>query len=127
MPAPSAFEYAVVRLVPRVEREEFINAGVILFCDVEGFLDARVGFDEARLLALAPNVDVALVREHLMTIPVVCKGGSPAGSIGAMSTRERWHWLTAARSTVVQTSPAHAGLSPEPEATLVRLFDTLVR
>ena len=127
MPARSPFEYAVVRVVPRVEREEFVNAGVILFCHDRSLLTARIELDEARLLALAPGVDRALVRRHLAAIPRICAGGPGAGPIGQMPLRERWRWLVAQRSTILQTSPAHAGLCDAPEAWLERLLDQMVR
>jgi hypothetical protein len=121
-----AFEYAVVRVVPRVEREEFINAGVVLFCDERGFLGALVGLDEARLRALAPAADVALVRGHLEAIPCICRGGPASGPIGELPLRERWRWLVAPRSTILQTSPAHGGLAADPAEALARLFAELV-
>lgn len=127
MPTRDAFEYAVVRVVPHVEREEFINVGVIVFCYVQDFLDARIELDEDRLRALSPDVDVALVRAHLAAIPRVCKGGPEAGPIGEMSLHERWHWLVAPRSTMLQTSPAHPGLCEAPEAAMERLLDRVVR
>jgi hypothetical protein len=127
VPTPCAFDYAVVRVVPRVEREEFINAGVIVHCADHDYLDARVEIGEARLRALAPDVDVELVRRHLEAIPRVCAGGPGAGPIGQLSKKERWHWLTAPRSTILQVSPAHTGLCDAPAATLERLLDRLVR
>ena len=126
MPAPRAFEYAVVRVVPRVEREEFINAGVIVFCDAEDYLAARVELDEARLLALYPDADVALIRRHLEAIPRLCEGGPAAGPIGALPIRERWRWLTSPKSTILQTSPAHAGLTRALEEVLDRLLSEVV-
>ena len=121
-----AFEYAVVRVVPRVEREEFINAGVVLFCDEHGFLGARVCLDEARLRALAPSADAALVRDHLEAIPRICRGGPDSGPIGQLPLRERWRWLVAPRSTILQMSPAHGGLAVDPGEALARLFGELV-
>jgi hypothetical protein len=121
-----AFEYAVVRVVPRVEREEFINAGVVLFCHERDFLGARVCLDEERLLALAPSADAALVRDHLEAIPRICCGGPGSGPIGELPLRERWRWIVAPRSTMLQTSPAHGGLAADPEESLARLFDELV-
>ena len=117
------FDYAVVRVVPHVEREEFVNAGVILFCESRDFLASRVELDEARLLALAPDVDLDLVRRHLEAIPRVCEG---KGAIGRLTIRERWRWLVAPRSTIVQTSPAHGGLG-EPEEALEHLMARVVR
>lgn len=127
MPAPSSFEYAIVRVVPRVEREEFVNAGVVLYCRQQSFLGARVELDIARLRALAPDVDATLVQEHLASIPRVCAGGSDAGPIGQMSQSERFHWLVAPRSTIIQVSPVHAGLCTEPDQALERLMDRMVR
>jgi hypothetical protein len=127
VPTRDAFDYAVVRVVPRVEREEFINAGVIVYCYAQDVLVARVELDEALLRALAPGVDVEAVRGSLDAIPRVCAGGAAAGPIGALSQRERWHWLTAPRSTVLQTSPAHAGLCDDPAAAMERLFERAVR
>jgi hypothetical protein len=116
-----------VRVVPHVEREEFVNAGVVLFCDALDYLAARVDLDEARLLALAPDVDLALVRRHLEAIPRICAGGPEASPIGALPVRERWHWLVAPRSTVLQVSPPHAGLCEKPEEEIDRLMARLVR
>ncbi len=124
---PSSFDYAVVRVVPRVEREEFLNAGVILFCLSRGFLGAHVELDERRLLALAPALDLALVRSHLEAIPRICAGGPDAGPIGQLPQRERWHWLVAPRSTILQTSSVHAGLCEEPAAALEQLMQSMVR
>ncbi len=127
MPAPSSFDYAVVRVVPRVEREEFVNAGVILYCLERDFLGARVELDEARVRALFPDADLALVREHLAAIPRICAGGEGSGPIGKLSARERFHWLVAPRSTVLQVSPVHAGLCEDPERALEQLMDRMVR
>lgn len=127
MPTRDAFDYAIVRVVPRVEREEFVNAGVIVYCYAQDVLEARIELDERRLLALAPDVDLDVVRGHLEAIPRVCAGGPEAGPIGALSQRERWHWLTAPRSTILQTSAAHAGLCEAPAAALERLLDRVVR
>jgi hypothetical protein len=127
VPVPSSFDYAVVRLVPRVDREEFINAGVLLYCLSQGFLGAKVELDERRLLALAPEVDLALVRTHLEALPRICEGGPEAGPIGQLPQKERWHWLVAPRSTMLQTSPVHSGLCEDPEAALEGLMGTMVR
>jgi len=118
---PASFDYAIVRVVPRVERQEFINAGVIVFCLEKRYLDARIRLDEARLKALWPDVDVALVREHLSAIGRVCAGDESAGPIAGLSQRERFHWLVAARSTMIQTSPVHTGLCEGTEDLLDRL------
>jgi DUF3037 family protein len=127
MPAPSSFDYAVVRVVPRVEREEFVNAGVILFCLERDFLAAKVEVNAPRLTALWPETDVELVRQHLDAIPRICAGGPDAGPIGRLSRRERFHWLVAPRSTIVQVSPVHAGLCDDPERALDELFCQVVR
>lgn len=116
MPVPSSFDYAVVRVVPRVERGEFINAGVVVFCLERRFLEARVVVDEARLKALWPGIDVDLVRRHLEAIPKIAAGDASAGPIARLSQRERFHWLVSPRSTIIQVSPVHTGLcEEEPE------------
>lgn len=122
-----SYDYAIVRVVPRVEREEFINAGVVLSCPSQGFLDARIDLDEARLLALDEGVDLAAVRENLASIPLICAGGSAAGPIGRLSARERFHWLVAPRSTMIQTSAVHTGRCENPAAALAHLLETMVR
>jgi len=127
VPAHSSFDYAIVRVVPRVERGECINAGVILFCLTQRFLAAKVELDERRLLALAPDVDLELVRGHLEAIPRICAGGKAAGPIGQLPQKERWHWLVAPRSTIIQTSPVHSGLCENPAQALERLMDQMVR
>ena len=127
MPAPSSFDYAVVRVVPRVEREEFVNAGVILFCLERDFLGARVELDAARLRALDPGVDLAVVEEHLASIPRICAGEPGSGPIGALSRRERFHWLVAPRSTIIQLSSVHSGLCEDPARALERLMERMVR
>ena len=127
MPARCSYDYAVIRVVPRVEREEFVNVGVIVSCHERDFLEARIEVDEARLRALDPTVDLATVRTHLATIPVICAGGEAAGPIGKLSPRERFRWLVAPRSTVIQVSPAHTGRSEDPAAALEQLLDNMVR
>ena len=127
MPTLHAFDYAVVRVVPRVERGEFVNAGVILFSRTARFLDARIELDAARLAALAPSLDRDVVQSYLDAIPRICAGGAEAGPIGLLSQSERFHWLVAPRSTIIQTSPVHAGVHAEPAAALAHLFEKLVR
>ena len=127
MPAHSSYDYALIRVVPRVERQEFVNAGVIVWCRDHDVLEARVALDEARLSALDPGVDLDAVRRHLQSIQVVCKGGPAAGPIGAMSKRERFDWLVAPRSTMIQTSAVHSGRSADVAATLEHLLDKMVR
>jgi hypothetical protein len=125
--AHCTYDYAVIRVVPRVEREEFVNAGVIVSCPEMRFLEARIELDEARLVALDPAIDLDAVRAHLAAIPAICAGGAGAGAIGLMSQKERFRWLVAPRSTVVQTSPAHAGRCEDPGALLEHLLATMVR
>ncbi len=124
--ATSTYEYAAIRVVPRVEREEFINAGVILFCRVRRFLGARIALDRSRLVALWPGVDAAEVEEHLRQFELVCRGDPAAGELGRWPPAERFHWLVAPRSTIVQTSPVHAGRTADPPAELARLFAELI-
>jgi hypothetical protein len=126
MPARDVFEYALIRLVPRVEREEFVNVGVVLFCRARRFLDARVALDQERLAALAPELDLVAIQEQLDHIPVVCLGGTAAGPIGLLPQPERFRWLVAPRSTVVQPSPVHCGLCDDPQEVLDRLAATMV-
>jgi hypothetical protein len=123
----SSFEYAVIRVVPRVDREEFVNAGVVVFCLEHGYLQARIRFDESRLKALWPESDLETIRAHLEAIPKICGGSTDAGPIAALSLRERFHWLVSPRSTVIQVSAPHAGMCADPAETLDRLFDQLVR
>jgi hypothetical protein len=127
MPTPSSFDYAIIRVVPRVERGELVNAGVILFCLERDFLQARVEVNEARLRALWPDIDLELVRQHLEAIPKVCAGSPEAGPIARLSLRERFHWLVAPRSTMIQVSPVHAGLCDTPERALDELFGQTVQ
>jgi hypothetical protein len=127
VPAQRSFDYAVVRVVPRVEREEFLNAGVILYCAEADYLGARVELSPGRLRALAPDVDLALVASHLEAIPLIAAGEKGSGPIGALSRRERWHWLVAPRSTIIQVSPVHAGLCQDPAQALQHLLDRMVR
>lgn len=126
MPALSSFDYAVLRVVPRVEREEFINAGIVLFCREQRFLGARVYLDEVRLRALWPEADVELTHRHLGAFVKVCNGDSDAAPIALLSQSERFHWLVAPRSTIIQVSPVHSGLCEAPEQTMEHLFQQLV-
>ena len=127
MRALRTYDYGVVRVVPRVERGEFVNAGIILSCDVERILLASIELDERALLALDSRVDMDLVRSVLESIPAICAGGEAAGDLGRMSARERFHWLVAPRSTIVQTSPVHTGQCSDPGAALEHLMQTMVR
>ena len=123
----ASYDYAIIRVVPRVERAEFINAGVILACQDAAFLDARIELDEARLRALDPRVDVATVRDHLGAIARLCAGGPAAGALGHLSRRERFDWLTAPRSALIQTSAVHTGVCGDAEAVLEHLMQVMVR
>jgi len=127
VPHLHTYDYAVLRVVPRVERGEFVNAGVIVSCASTGFLKARIELDEARLRALDPDADVVTLGAALAAIPVLCEGGPAAGSLGALSVRERFHWMVAPRSTSVQTSPVHTGRCQDLEATLEQLLVRMVR
>jgi Protein of unknown function (DUF3037) len=127
MRALRTYDYAVVRVVPRVERGEFVNTGIILSCDVERILLASIELDEKALLAIDACVDLDLVRSVLESIPAICAGGEAAGDLGRMSARERFHWLVAPRSTIVQTSPVHTGQCSDPTAALEHLMRTMVR
>lgn len=124
MPATHVYDYAIIRVVPRVEREEFINAGVILFCRPARYLAAAVELDCERLRALAPDCDVEAVQEQLAIIPRMCAGEGP---IAALGQAETYHWLVAPHSTVIQCSPVHSGLTDNLPGTLERLMDTMVR
>ena len=121
---PVAFDYAVIRVVPRVEREEFLNVGVAIFCPDRESLAARFELIGSRLEAFAPSLDVDLVREHLDAFVRACAGEGP---LGELPIRERWHWLVAPRSTIIQTSAAHAGLCEMPTRTMDSLLDRYVR
>ena len=121
------YDYAVIRVVPRVERGEFVNAGVIVCCASQGFLEARIALDEARLLALDPRADIDAIRSNLATIPRICAGGTDAGPIGRLSLRERFDWLVAPRSTTIQTAPVHMGRCEGLDEALDHLLDRMVR
>ena len=121
------YDYAIVRVVPRVDRGEFVNAGIILSCDVERILQASIELDEAVLLALDPGVDLDLVRSSLAAIPAICAGGADAGALGQLSARERFHWLVSPKSTIVQTSPVHTGQCHDLGTVIDHLMDKMVR
>lgn len=126
MPAPPSFDYAAIRVVPRVEREEFLNAGMILFCPERKFLGVRTHLDAERLRALWPTIDIEEIRRHLEAFVRVAEGSPDAGPIARLSQRERFHWLVAPRSTIIQVSAVHSGICEEPLAKLEQLFETLV-
>ncbi|MGE3509749.1 MAG: DUF3037 domain-containing protein [Vicinamibacterales bacterium] len=127
MPADVIYDYAIVRVVPRVERGERINAGVILSCADSDFLDARIDLDETALLALDPEVDLEAVRAHLALIPTICRGGADAGPVGLLPARSRFRWLVSTRSSMIQPSPVHTGVTSDPSACLDHLMERLVR
>jgi hypothetical protein len=125
--ARSPYQYAIIRVVPRVERGEFVNAGIVLLCRSRAYIGAAVELREERLRAVAPDADVALIRTHLSAVERIAAGDPGAGPIAALSIAERFHWLVAPASTVIQASPVHAGLTEDPVAELERLLDAFVR
>ena len=127
MPTEVTYDYAIIRVVPRVERGEQMNVGVILSCVDAEYLESRIEVDDARLKALDPTLDLVAVRAGLALFPVVCAGGPDAGPIGELPARGRFRWLVSPRSTVIQASPVHTGRTADPPATLQRLFECLVR
>jgi Protein of unknown function (DUF3037) len=127
VPVLHTYDYAVVRVVPRVERGEFINAGIIVYCGSANLLSARIELDEQRLLALEPDVDLVAIIAALSAIPAICVGGASAGPIGLLAPRERFDWLVADRSTSIQTSPVHSGRCVDPNANMEQLLSTMVR
>lgn len=127
MPAPSSFDYAVIRVVPRVERGEFLNAGVVVHCPTCDFLAAAVWLDEAKLRAWWPEVDAPELREHLEVFPRIAAGDRGAGPIAQLPRSQRFHWLVAPRSTVLQVSSVHSGMCERPEAVVEELMRRFVR
>ncbi|MHB1132044.1 MAG: DUF3037 domain-containing protein [Chloroflexota bacterium] len=127
MPAPHSYDYAIVRVVPSVEREEFVNVGVVFYCRTRRYLRARIEVDRERLLALHPGLDLAEVERYLAAITQVCRGGADAGPLGKLKLSERFHWLVSPRSTIIQCSPVHSGLCAEPAPALARLVERMVR
>jgi hypothetical protein len=122
------FDYAIIRLVPRVEREEFFNVGVILSCPAHKFLEARIYLSEEKLEILAPGLHSPEDIKHFLdVIPKVCRGGEEAGFLGFLTQRERFYYLTAQRSTIIQSSPVHTGLTENPAGTLAHLFERNVK
>ncbi len=120
------FEYAVIRIVPRVEREEFLNVGVILYCPKQKFLKAKFHLNEKRITHFCDQLDMNEIEEHLKTFQFISAGKKDAGPIAQLPTAERFRWLTATRSTIIQTSKVHPGFCDDPEKTLNKLFDKLV-
>ena len=126
MQEPHLFEYAVLRVVPHVEREEFLNVGVILYCSSEKFLNCLTHIDEDRLKTLCDKIDFEDLKEHVRSFERLCAGGKDAGPIGKLSMPERFRWLTAVRSTIIQTSNVHPGLCTDAAQMLRKLFNQLV-
>lgn len=126
MHAPNSYDYALIQLVPSVERGECLNVGVILFCRTLGFLGARVHLNTARALALFHDLDLAVIQQQLDDMVLISQGGPEAGPLGKMSQSERFHWLVSPRSTIIQTSPVHEGVCDDPEAALEHLLKTMV-
>ena len=122
-----AYDYALIRVVPRVERGEFVNVGVVLSCNGGRFLEARIELDEARLRSLDAGVDIDAVRGHLAAFAAICAGGDDSGPIGKLPARERFHWLVAPRSTIIQTSAVHTGRCDDLPGALDRLIERMVR
>ena len=127
MSAEHTYDYAIIRVVPRVERGEMINVGVVLSCPAGDYLDAGVEVDEPRRRALDAKQDIDAIRAHLASIPAICRGGADAGPIGSLPQRNRFHWLVSPRSTIIQMSPVHTGRTGNPAAALDKLMDTMVR
>lgn len=125
--ANTTFDYAIIRVVPRVERGEQVNAGVIVSCATEQYLAAAVALDDKRLLALAPDIDLDEVRAALAIIPLIAAGDPRGGPIAQLPRGERFHWLVAPRSAIIQTSPVHTGLCDKPDAMVEKLLARLVR
>jgi len=126
MPEQHSFEYAVIRVVPKVEREEFMNVGVILYCQSLSYLDALFTLNEERLRALSHGIEMTEIKKHLSAFCEICKGGPAAGPIGKLDMGSRFRWLTATRSTVLQCSRVHPGLTEDPAMTLKNLHNKLV-
>lgn len=126
MPRAEVYDYAIVRVVPRVEREEFVNVGVILSCQRTGHLQAAMALDVQRLLALDPAVDLDAVQRHLGAIVAICEGAAHGGPIAQLTMRARYHWLTAKRSSIIQTSPSHMGVCTQPGEALQRILQRMV-
>jgi hypothetical protein len=127
VPAKQLFEYAVIRVVPCVEREEFLNVGVIVYCPTKEFLKAAFEIDRSRLSVFSGRLDISEIEEHLLAFECICAGGVQAGPIGELPMGARFRWLTAPRSTIIQTSPVHTGFCVDPYETLARLLPRLAR
>jgi hypothetical protein len=122
VPASNSFDYAFIWIMPRVEREEFALAGVIVYCRTRRFLAAQVGLPRTKLQAIDATFDLDEAERHLSSIPLICAGGRRGGPIGMLPLEERFLWLVSPRSTVIQTSPVHCGLCTDPQLALDRLY-----
>jgi Protein of unknown function (DUF3037) len=122
MPGLHSYDYAFVRVVPRIDRGEYVNVGVILFCRTLRYLDAKIHVNEVKVAALTPPFDLAMLQTHLSYIPRICAGDGPIGQLGQA---ESFHWLVAPHDTVIQTSPVHSGLCSDPAAALERLMEAM--
>lgn len=127
MRGPFLYDYAIVRVVPRVEREEFINVGVVLSCPAKKFLHTVFALDVERLRSFAADVDADAIAAQLAVYPLICQGGEEAGPIGKLTQRERFNWLISPKSTIIQTSPVHTGWCEDPALMLEHLLNTMVR
>jgi hypothetical protein len=127
MPGDYTYDYSIIRVVPRVERGEQINAGIVLSCPDADFLDATIALDEGALRAIDSDVDLEAVKANLEVFPAVCRGGEDAGPIGQLTPRERFRWLVSPRSTIIQPSPVHTGRTSDPAACLEHLLNTVVK
>jgi hypothetical protein len=127
VPVEHTYDYAIIRIVPRVDRGECLNAGIVLSCPHLEFLQACVVFDAARVSALDSSADLEAIEGHLHSIVRICQGGPDAGAVGELPQRARFHWLVSPRSTVIQMSPVHTGRTSDPAAALARLVETMVR
>jgi hypothetical protein len=127
MPGDYTYDYSIIRVVPRVERGEQINAGIVLSCPDADFLDAKIALDEGALRAIDSDVDLEAVKANLEVFPAVCRGGEDAGPIGQLTPRERFRWLVSPRSTIIQPSPVHTGRTSDPAACLDHLVNTVVK
>ena len=125
-PEPQLYDYAIIRVVPRVERGEFVNVGILLSSQPARYLNAAIALDEARLRMLDPDVDLALVRRHLAALDGICAARDDGGPIAALPPRARFHWLTARRSSIIQTSPIHSGQCTDPVTAIERLLARMV-
>lgn len=126
MQARHMFDYAVIRAVPRVERGEFVNVGVIVWCSPQRFLKAKVHVDQEKILALDPKADIDAIKKVAAAIPIICQGGTEAGDLGKMTLNERFHWLVAPRSSSLQTSPVHMGRGADLDQSLEKIFQEMV-